>query len=119
VSGWAGVDVGGPRKGFDVAVIDRRGLVALERVASPRDVARRLAVFAPRVVAVDSPRRAARHGESSRASWPSRSGTPAIASPASASRDHAARLRRPRRPASRVQVAVGKHSTTSNVASSA
>ena len=67
MSGWAGVDVGGPRKGFDFAVIDRRGLVALERVASPRDVARRLAVFAPRVVAVDSPRRAARHGESSRA----------------------------------------------------
>ena len=67
MSGWAGVDVGGPRKGFDVAVIDRRGLVALERVGSAREVARRLAGFAPRVVAVDSPRRAAPDGERSRA----------------------------------------------------
>ena len=56
MSGWAGVDVGGPRKGFDVAVIDRRGLVALERAGSPREVARRLAGFEPRAVAVDAPR---------------------------------------------------------------
>jgi predicted nuclease with RNAse H fold len=63
---WAGVDVGAA-KGFDLAVIDREGLVGVpERVAGVQDVARRLLELGPRVVAVDSPRSAAPDGELSR-----------------------------------------------------
>jgi predicted nuclease with RNAse H fold len=66
---WIGVDVGGKRRGFDVAVIDDRRLLALvgglglDAVVEIVD-AERLAV-----VAIDSPRccaptgRTARHGE--------------------------------------------------------
>jgi predicted nuclease with RNAse H fold len=63
---WAGVDVGAA-KGFDLAVIDRDGLVAApERVSRVEDVARRLRELGPRVVAVDSPRSAAPDCELSR-----------------------------------------------------
>src|SRR5204863_183230 len=44
-----------------------RGLVALERAGSPREVARRLAELDARVVAVNAPRAPAAAGESSRA----------------------------------------------------
>lgn len=63
---WLGVDVGGPRKGFDVALIDdeavrilarldRAGVVALVRSARPQ------------VIGIDSPRSLAPAGGSSRA----------------------------------------------------
>lgn len=63
---WAGVDVGA-RKGFDVAVIDRHGLVAgPERITEIPDVVRWLRERRPRVVAVDSPRSPASEGDLSR-----------------------------------------------------
>jgi predicted nuclease with RNAse H fold len=65
-SRWAGVDVGAG-KGFDLAVIDRDGLVAGPvRIAGVRDVVPWLREWGPRVVAVDSPRSAAPDGELSR-----------------------------------------------------
>ena len=64
---WVGVDVGGPRKGFDAAAIDRRGLVALARLATPGDAAAWIARLEPRVVGVDAPFRAAPDGAASRA----------------------------------------------------
>jgi predicted nuclease with RNAse H fold len=68
---WAGVDVGGTRKGFDVAVIESRGS-ELHLSGLPRrfpDVAGVVAMVletTPSVVAVDSPIRAARPGSLSR-----------------------------------------------------
>jgi predicted nuclease with RNAse H fold len=63
---WAGVDVGAS-KGFDVAVIDERGLVAGPlRVKGFREAVEWLRGQRPRVVAVDSPRHAALAGERSR-----------------------------------------------------
>jgi predicted nuclease with RNAse H fold len=53
---WSGVDVGGRRKGFHAAVVDRRGLVAGPvRLPSPDAVVTWLRPFASRVVAVDGP----------------------------------------------------------------
>ena len=63
---WAGVDVGGARKGFDLAVVGERGLVDRARLREPADVVAWLRPFAPRVVAVDSPRTCAPPGTSSR-----------------------------------------------------
>jgi predicted nuclease with RNAse H fold len=63
---WAGVDVGA-RKGFDVAVIDRHGLIAgPERIAEPSGAVAWLVARGPGVVAVDSPRRPAPAGQLSR-----------------------------------------------------
>lgn len=63
---WAGVDVGAS-KGFDVAVIDRRGVVAgPERITAAREVVRWLRAHGPRVLAVDSPRSPAHDTELSR-----------------------------------------------------
>jgi predicted nuclease with RNAse H fold len=59
---WAGVDVGGRRKGFDVAVVDEERLLALARCATPADVLRVLSSFGPGLVAVDSPCSAAPAG---------------------------------------------------------
>ena len=64
---WAGVDVGGRRKGFHVALVDERGvLTRLERAPTPATVARLLSESAPRLVAVDSPRVPAPDGLRSR-----------------------------------------------------
>jgi predicted nuclease with RNAse H fold len=51
---WAGVDVGGRRKGFHVAVVTRDSVASLTRCESPAEV---ISVL-PRVraVAIDSPR---------------------------------------------------------------
>ena len=63
---WAGVDVGA-RKGFDVAAIDRCGLVAgPTRLVHVREVVRWLREQCPRAVAVDSPRSPAPDSELSR-----------------------------------------------------
>ena len=66
---WAGVDVGGTRKGFHLAVLDSRGRlsVAGERIATARAVVERLLPMAPSLVAVDAPRRPAEPGQRSRA----------------------------------------------------
>lgn len=63
---WAGVDVGGPRKGFHVAVIDRARLVEVRGIAVPAAVAVWLGELRPALVAVDSPAAAAPAGETSR-----------------------------------------------------
>jgi predicted nuclease with RNAse H fold len=63
---WAGVDVGGRRKGFHVAVIDRQRLIELGRGSTPEDVIRFLERHRPGVVAVDSPRHPAPDGLRSR-----------------------------------------------------
>ena len=63
---WLGVDVGGPRKGFDVALIDDSSVLALVRHDLDAVVA--LARSArPRVIGIDSPRSCAPPGETSRA----------------------------------------------------
>jgi predicted nuclease with RNAse H fold len=68
VTPWAGVDVGGRRKGFDVAVIDADSVVAVaRRCANPVAVLDFLTEHQPRLVAVDSPRCAAPAGTRSRA----------------------------------------------------
>jgi predicted nuclease with RNAse H fold len=68
VSRWAGVDVGGRRKGFDVAVVDAEQVVAVaRRRPHPAAVVAFLSEHQPRVVAVDSPCCAAPAGARSRA----------------------------------------------------
>ncbi len=60
---WAGVDVGGSRKGFDVAIVDEERVVAIApRRRAPADVLEVLARHRPRVVAIDSPCSAAPDG---------------------------------------------------------
>lgn len=58
---WAGIDVGGRRKGFHVAILREAGHgpelpERPRRLATPRDVVRWLGHWAPALVAVDSPR---------------------------------------------------------------
>ena len=62
-----GVDVGGARKAFDVALVEDRRLVDLRRRQSVEDVAAWVAAARPAVVAVDSPRSCALPGRTSRA----------------------------------------------------
>jgi predicted nuclease with RNAse H fold len=61
-----GVDVGGRRKGFDVAVIDERQLLSLDRRQSVHDVVARVESTKPAVVAIDSPRSCAPPGATHR-----------------------------------------------------
>jgi predicted nuclease with RNAse H fold len=64
---WAGVDVGGRRKGFHLALVDERRLRAgPTRVRSVADAIRWLQWRTPTGVAVDSPRSAAPDGCRSR-----------------------------------------------------
>jgi predicted nuclease with RNAse H fold len=68
VKRWAGIDVGGARKGFEVVVIGTDGLVAgPRRLPSSESVVSFLWDHEPSLVAVDSPRCGARDGERSRA----------------------------------------------------
>ena len=60
---WAGVDVGGERKGFDVAVVDSTAVVELWSGLRVDEVVARLDAVGPDLVAVDSPRGFARPGE--------------------------------------------------------
>jgi predicted nuclease with RNAse H fold len=66
---WIGVDVGGKRKGFDVAVIDQRPLAALVGGLALEEVVELVDAERPAVVGIDSPRscaptcRTARAGE--------------------------------------------------------
>ena len=64
---WAGVDVGGRRKGFHVAVVDGACLVdGPVRLSNAHEVVDRLSGCRPRLVAVDSPRVSAPKGARSR-----------------------------------------------------
>ena len=64
---WLGVDVGGERKGFDVAVIDERSLLELRGGMSLASVVELAVAQAPVLVAVDGPRACAPDGHSARA----------------------------------------------------
>ena len=63
---WVGVDVGGKRKGFDVAVIDDRQVLALQGHLTCRQVVDILNEHRPAVVAIDSPRSYAPDGRTAR-----------------------------------------------------
>jgi predicted nuclease with RNAse H fold len=63
---WAGVDVGGSRKGFDAVVVVGSRFEAHRRNGDPADVASWLAGYQPTIVAVDSPRTPAEDGRLSR-----------------------------------------------------
>lgn len=63
---WLGVDVGGPRKRFDVALITGNRLVSLAAGLDREAVAALAATVRPAVVAIDGPRACARPGESAR-----------------------------------------------------
>jgi predicted nuclease with RNAse H fold len=67
VTVWAGVDVGGTRKGFHAAVVNTDALQVLHRSQSPDDLVEWLRPWQPRLVAVDSPVSTAPKGLSSRA----------------------------------------------------
>lgn len=64
---WLGVDVGGQRKGFDVAVIDESRLLALENGLKCQDVLDVVVANEPTVVAIDGPRSCAPAGQTARA----------------------------------------------------
>jgi predicted nuclease with RNAse H fold len=61
---WAGVDVGGRRKGFHVAVVTRDRVTQLTPCETPADVVRVLPSV--RTVAIDSPRGLAPRGQTTR-----------------------------------------------------
>lgn len=63
---WIGVDVGGRKKAFDVAVVHGRSVVELRSRQSVEDVVELTRVVRPAVVAVDSPRSAAPAGATHR-----------------------------------------------------
>ena len=63
---WAGVDVGGKRKGFDVAIIDQRQIVTLQGRLTCRQVVDLLMENRPAVIAIDSPCCSAPDGHTAR-----------------------------------------------------
>lgn len=63
---WMGVDVGGKRKRFDVALVEDRRLAGLRRRQSVADVVTWAAEARPSVVAIDSPRSLAAPGATHR-----------------------------------------------------
>lgn len=63
---WAGVDVGGKRKGFDVAVIDDRQVLALQNRLTCKQVVDLLMANRPAVIAIDCPRCCAPDGRTAR-----------------------------------------------------
>jgi predicted nuclease with RNAse H fold len=66
VACWMGVDVGGRRKGFDVALVEGHRLTGLRQRQSVDDVVAWVGSARPRVVAVDSPRSCAAPGRTHR-----------------------------------------------------
>jgi predicted nuclease with RNAse H fold len=68
VAVWVGVDVGGKRKGFDVAVIDDFRVLALHSHRTCQQVVELVAAERPAVVGIDSPRACAPAGQNARAS---------------------------------------------------
>jgi predicted nuclease with RNAse H fold len=63
---WAGVDVGGKRKGFDVAVIDDRRVLALRGRLTCQQVVELVMANRPMVTAIDGPRSCAPEGQTAR-----------------------------------------------------
>src|ERR687895_77460 len=64
---WAGVDVGGRRKGFHVAAVDGSGRCSgPARAATPADVVEWLRPLAPSVVGLDCPLATAPPGRTAR-----------------------------------------------------
>ncbi len=63
---WAGVDVGGKRKGFDVAVIDDRQVLALTGRLTCQQVVELLMQNRPAFVAIDGPCCCAPDGQAAR-----------------------------------------------------
>ncbi len=63
---WLGVDVGGKRKGFDIAVADDRAVVALAGGLDMAGVVEHVEAARPALVGVDSPRRCAPDGHTAR-----------------------------------------------------
>ena len=63
---WVGVDVGAKRKGFDVAVIDDRQVLALQGHLTCMQVVDIVNEHRPAVVAIDSPRSYAPDGQTAR-----------------------------------------------------
>jgi predicted nuclease with RNAse H fold len=63
---WLGVDVGGKRKGFDIALIDDRRVLALTGQLGREAVVERVERDRPTVVAIDSPRCCAPPGKTTR-----------------------------------------------------
>jgi predicted nuclease with RNAse H fold len=63
---WLGVDVGGPRKGFDAALIDDSSVLRLAGRLDRDGVVALVESARPRVVGIDSPRACAPPGETSR-----------------------------------------------------
>jgi predicted nuclease with RNAse H fold len=66
MSRWLGVDVGGKRKGYDVAVIDDRRLIALSGGLGCEAVLELVQAHRPSLVAIDSPGSCAPDGQSAR-----------------------------------------------------
>ncbi len=66
VAVWVGVDVGGKRKGFDVAAIDDRWVLALQGHLTCQQVVDLVLDNRPAVVAIDSPRLCAADGQTAR-----------------------------------------------------
>jgi predicted nuclease with RNAse H fold len=66
VAVWVGVDVGGPRKGFDVAIVDERRLHDLQGRLDRDAVVALVEATRPAVVAIDSPRTCAPDGLNAR-----------------------------------------------------
>jgi predicted nuclease with RNAse H fold len=64
---WLGVDVGGKRKGFDVALVDDQRLLDLQDHVDHEEVVELIEAHQPAVVAIDSPRCCAPDGEATRA----------------------------------------------------
>jgi predicted nuclease with RNAse H fold len=63
---WVGVDVGGKRKGFDVAVIDDRRVLALQGHRTCEQVVDIVIADQPVIVGIDSPRTCAPDGRTAR-----------------------------------------------------
>jgi predicted nuclease with RNAse H fold len=63
---WLGVDVGGERKGFDAALVRDSAVVELRSRLRAADVAAWALAVRPEVIAIDSPRRSAPDGCTSR-----------------------------------------------------
>jgi predicted nuclease with RNAse H fold len=64
---WAGVDVGGRRKGFHVAAVDAAGrCVRPVNLVTPQEVRHWLTTLGPEIVGLDSPLATAPPGESAR-----------------------------------------------------
>jgi len=66
VAVWFGVDVGGKRKGFDVAVIDDHRVLALRSHLTCRQVVDTVVERRPAVVGIDGPRSYAPEGQTAR-----------------------------------------------------